>query len=49
MQGHKVDRRMVWRLVEFIFNILYAMAYTSAILWIIAIIIVIRHNRKDKK
>ena len=39
---------MIWSLIEFIFNTIYVLAYTSAILWIIAIIVVINHKYKGK-
>lgn len=39
---------MIWSLIEGIFNLIYIMAYTSAALWIIAIIVVIRNKRNKR-
>lgn len=40
---------MIFSIIGTAFNILYALAYTSLALWIIAFIIHIRRNRKDRR
>lgn len=40
---------MVFRLIETVYNATVFMAYASVTLWVISAIVVIAHNRKNRR
>lgn len=40
---------MIFRLIETVYNAVVFMAYASAILWAISAIVVMIHNRKNRR